>query len=237
MLVVDDVGELDRVSADYTVSRQGTLVHVKVGAADSPRSLVWVDRSGRETPIDAPLHIYSTPRLSPDGTRIAVTIREQQNDIHVFDLKRGTLMRLASSSSVEFVPDLDARWPAHRVCVGAERRPQSVRTGGRRDRHGGTPDHWSGCTDFQGGLRQTGAVSSGRKSRPRQPEMSCGFHSRPRPASPQRVPHPAPVRRSNGSCIPRASIISPRSRPTDATSRTNRMNQVGIRCTCGRSRA
>ena len=104
MLVVDDVGELDRVSADYTVSRQGTLVHVKVGAKDTPRSLVWVDRTGRETPIGAPLHIYSTPRLSPDGTRIAVTIREQQNDIHVFDLNRGTLMRLASSSSVECCP-------------------------------------------------------------------------------------------------------------------------------------
>nr|MBA3477756.1 protein kinase [Lautropia sp.] len=104
MLVVDDVGELDRVSADYTVSRQGTLVHVTVGAADTPGSLVWVDRTGRETPIGAPLHIYSTPRLSPDGTRIAVTIREQQDDVHVFDLKRGTLMRLASSSSDECCP-------------------------------------------------------------------------------------------------------------------------------------
>jgi len=103
VVVVDDVGARDRVSADYTVARRGTLVHVKVGA-DTPRSLVWVDRTGRETPIGAPLHIYSTPRLSPDGTRIAVTIREQQDDIHVFDLNRGTLMRLASSSSVECCP-------------------------------------------------------------------------------------------------------------------------------------
>ena len=60
-----------------------------------------VDRNGSETPIGAPLHIYSTPRLSPDGTRIAVTIREPQDDIHVFDLKRRTLVRLTSSSSSE----------------------------------------------------------------------------------------------------------------------------------------
>jgi Tol biopolymer transport system component len=104
VLVLDNLGAQDRASADYMVSQRGTLVHVNAGAADAPRSLVWVDRTGTETPIGAPLHIYSTPRLSPDRTRIAVTIREQQNDINVLDLKRGTLMRLASSPSAESQP-------------------------------------------------------------------------------------------------------------------------------------
>ncbi|MDQ3439392.1 MAG: hypothetical protein M3478_03475 [Planctomycetota bacterium] len=104
MRVVDDVGTTDGVAANYAISRQGTLVHVTAAADDTPRSLVWVDRTGREMPTGAPLHVYSAPRLSPDGTRVAVTIREHQNDIHVFELERRTLMRLASSPSVESRP-------------------------------------------------------------------------------------------------------------------------------------
>ena len=118
-MVVDDVGAPDGVCCRLCGFSAGHARPRHAVGADTPRSLVWVDRTGRETPIGAPLHIYSTPRLSPDGTRIAVTIREQQNDIHVFDLKRRTLMRLAASSSRRIASDLDARWPAHRVCVGA----------------------------------------------------------------------------------------------------------------------
>ena len=104
MRVVGDVGAPDGVAANYAISRQGTLVHVTAEGVDTPRSLVWVDRTGREMPIGAPLHIYSTPRLSPDGTRIAVTIRERQNDIHVFDFERRTLMPLAASPGAESRP-------------------------------------------------------------------------------------------------------------------------------------
>jgi Tol biopolymer transport system component len=49
--------------------------------------------------------MYQAPRLSPDGTRIAVAIRDQQRDIHVLDLRRGTFMRLApSAGTVESNP-------------------------------------------------------------------------------------------------------------------------------------
>jgi serine/threonine-protein kinase len=236
VLVVNDVGEPDRSTVDYTVSRQGTLVHVKVGAVDSPRSLVWVDRTGRETPTGAPLHIYSTPRLSPDGTRIAVTIREPEADIHVFDLKRGTLMRLASSSSVESSPI----WtPDGRRIVFASERNGASNLYAQAADGSGTVERLTTGADPQlpGWVAPDASGILGSEISPTTAGDVVWFHSRPRPASPQRVRHPAPVRRSNGSCILRPSIISPRSRPTDPTSRTNRMNQVGIRCTCGRSRA
>jgi len=104
VLVMDGVWMREAAAANYAVSRRGTLVYVPAGDTDAPRSLVWVDRTGRETPIRAPLHAYSSLRLSPDGTRVAVAVRDQQNDIHIFDLKRGTLMRLAPNPSADSSP-------------------------------------------------------------------------------------------------------------------------------------
>ena len=44
-------------------------------------SLVWVDRRGQETPLPAPPRSYVYPRLSPDGTRLAFFITDQELDI------------------------------------------------------------------------------------------------------------------------------------------------------------
>ena len=96
VLVVDDVVVNGPGAADFAVSRSGTLVYAP-GWSDpqrAPRSLVWVDRKGHEEPTKAPLHAYGAPRLSPDGTRIAVDIKDRQSDIWIWDLARETLMRL-----------------------------------------------------------------------------------------------------------------------------------------------
>jgi Tol biopolymer transport system component len=53
-----------------------------------------VDRKGQEEPIKAPPRAYVYARLSPDGTRIAVDIRDQDNDIWIWDIARETLTRL-----------------------------------------------------------------------------------------------------------------------------------------------
>jgi Tol biopolymer transport system component len=37
---------------------------------------------------------YAYPRLSPDGTRVALDIRDQENDIWIWDLTRRNLRRL-----------------------------------------------------------------------------------------------------------------------------------------------
>jgi hypothetical protein len=42
---------------------------------------VWVDRNGREEPIDAPPHEHQYPHGSPDGTRAAVDAFDQEQDI------------------------------------------------------------------------------------------------------------------------------------------------------------
>jgi len=68
------------------------------------RQLVWVDRQGREEPLSAPLRAYAIPRISPDGTRVAVDARDEEYDIWVWDLARGTLRRLTSDPGLDVSP-------------------------------------------------------------------------------------------------------------------------------------
>ena len=44
--------------------------------------------------MGAPSRVYISARLSPDGTRIAVEIRDQENDVWLWDMARKTLTRL-----------------------------------------------------------------------------------------------------------------------------------------------
>jgi serine/threonine-protein kinase len=61
-------------------------------------SFVWVDRTGAAQPIAAaPAASYRSPRLSPDGQRIAVSVRRatpRSADIWVYDATRGAPTRL-----------------------------------------------------------------------------------------------------------------------------------------------
>ena len=93
--VVERVLTKPRGAANYAISRAGTLLYM-TGAVDqtTPRSLVWVDRKGHEEPIGAPPRAYGTPRLSPDGTRVAIEIYDQNTDIWIWDFARETLRRL-----------------------------------------------------------------------------------------------------------------------------------------------
>jgi serine/threonine-protein kinase len=64
------------------------------GLIATQRTLVWVNRDGREEPLTAPQRPYSIPRVSPDGTQVAVDVRDAENDIWVWSLERATLTRL-----------------------------------------------------------------------------------------------------------------------------------------------
>ena len=84
--------------ASYSLAEDGTLVYVD-GQSAGPigqRTMVWVDRDGKQQPINVPPRAYTYARLSPDGTRVALDARDQQNDIWIFDLARETLTRLTT---------------------------------------------------------------------------------------------------------------------------------------------
>jgi serine/threonine-protein kinase len=95
VLVVRDVVTTGIGGVDAVVAGDGTLVYVSgsVTGAGALRTLVWVDRQGRETPIPAPPRPYLYPRLSPDGTRVAMFAVDQEYDLWLWDLGRSTLTR------------------------------------------------------------------------------------------------------------------------------------------------
>jgi serine/threonine-protein kinase len=89
-------------AVDAVVAGDGTLAYVSgVGGAVGGSTLVWVDRQGRETPIPAPPRPYSYPRLSPDGTRIAV---HSEQDLWIWDLARTTLTPITFNPALETYP-------------------------------------------------------------------------------------------------------------------------------------
>jgi Tol biopolymer transport system component len=92
-------------AADFGVASDGTLVYVDAPSGGTGRTLVWVDRTGKEEPIGAPARAYAQPRISPDGTRVALYIADLQNDIWIWDLQRQDgLKRLTYDPGVDQTP-------------------------------------------------------------------------------------------------------------------------------------
>ena len=79
---------------------------VRAGELTGTR-LVWLDRSGKETPVlDAPAD-YRDTALSPDGTRLAYDISDSANsrgDIWIRDLARGVSSRFTFDAAAELIP-------------------------------------------------------------------------------------------------------------------------------------
>ena len=75
--LMENVMQASTGAAQISASRS-VLAYLE-GAPDT-RHLVWVDRQGRISKLDAPPRLYAHPRLSPDENTIAVTITEPKND-------------------------------------------------------------------------------------------------------------------------------------------------------------
>ena len=60
--VLPQVMTLRSGTAEFDIARDGTLVYVPAGPASPTRTLVWVDRQGREEPVKgAPARAYTVP--------------------------------------------------------------------------------------------------------------------------------------------------------------------------------
>jgi serine/threonine-protein kinase len=95
MPVVPNVMEYSGTRAgQYSVSASGSLAYVSGGAQLRHDSkLVWVDRKDqKEYPLGAPARSYNQPRLSPDGTRVAVDVVEtsEKMQVWIYDIRRDT---------------------------------------------------------------------------------------------------------------------------------------------------
>ncbi len=81
-------------AAQYAVSENGSLVYIPGGTQGNQRTLVRVDRKGTEQPLGAPPHSYRTPRISPDGKRVAAILDDIGGHVWIYDLARDALTRL-----------------------------------------------------------------------------------------------------------------------------------------------
>jgi serine/threonine protein kinase len=98
----------DVASPQWAVSDSGTLVYLpgRVTAALSiRRTLVWVDRKGKEEPLAIAPNRYHGLSISPDGTSVALTVETNNNtDIWTWDLVRSTLTRLTRDAGGNHAP-------------------------------------------------------------------------------------------------------------------------------------
>ena len=87
--------------AHYASADDGTLVYLPaVDSLSIERTLLWVDRDGRDEPVAAAPADYQEFNLSPDGTRVAVRIAGDDPAVWIYDLIRDTSTRLTFESDV-----------------------------------------------------------------------------------------------------------------------------------------
>jgi serine/threonine protein kinase/Tol biopolymer transport system component len=103
--ILEDVSSTGQAGGDFASAGLGVFVYLPGKGQQTGWWISWVDSTGRIEPLHPPLGVYNTPRFSPDGKRLAVSIaRAQGEDIWVKDLDRDTPSRLSFLAGTN-------RWP------------------------------------------------------------------------------------------------------------------------------
>ena len=95
-------------AAQFSFSEDGALAFAS-GIGRSEQHLLWIERSGQASRLTDKTGAFSTPRLSPDGERLAVTVAEGGgSDVWLLDIERDTFTQLTTdhaSLSPDWSPD------------------------------------------------------------------------------------------------------------------------------------
>ena len=88
-------------AAQYAVARSGVLVYVNSSEQRSTKSVLWMDCTGRETPVNLPPRAYTDVAVSPAGTEAVLTIGDQSaSDLWIWHFNRETLTPMPSASGL-----------------------------------------------------------------------------------------------------------------------------------------
>lgn len=88
----------------FSVSNTGTLVYRGGGSGTQPM-LTWFDQQGNPVGTLGDTGDYSSPAISPDGSRVAVAMgSEATRDIWILDVARGTSTRFTFDPARDDVP-------------------------------------------------------------------------------------------------------------------------------------
>ena len=143
-------------AAQYAVSATGTLVTIPGAAGEQVETvLALVDRSGNVAPLDVPRAQYHSPRVSPDGKRLAVEVAAAgQGHIWVHDLAGDTAIRRLTqtgnntrpiwtpdSLNITFGSERDGSWGIFEQPADGSRLAERLTTADENRRQ--FPDSWS----------------------------------------------------------------------------------------------
>ncbi|MBX3277425.1 MAG: PD40 domain-containing protein [Acidobacteria bacterium] len=121
---------------NFQIARNGTLVYLP-NTAMRDNLLVWVDRRGQTTPALDRRGDFRSPRISPDGRRIAVEI---ERDIWIIEIPGGRSIRLTFESDnhspvwtpdgnrVIYASNRGGVWAIYSQEVGSVRDPERLHT-------------------------------------------------------------------------------------------------------------
>ena len=95
----------DNGAAQFAISDTGSLVFVPAAdTADEAVTLSWIDRNGKEEPLGLTPGSYNYPRVSPDGSRIALDVSGNNRDIWIWHTRRASLTRLTNGPTEDLLP-------------------------------------------------------------------------------------------------------------------------------------
>jgi len=104
--LLEDLADPDSAAYDLvTFSRTGILLYASAARRAGPAPIAWLDSAGKPQRVVSPSISISrqaeTPRLSPDGNRLALAVA---GDLYVHELERGTVTRLTSDAALNRQP-------------------------------------------------------------------------------------------------------------------------------------
>jgi eukaryotic-like serine/threonine-protein kinase len=105
--VVEGILVSDGWNPTIAAGANGSLAYAigKASTSYTLRTLFWVDKTGREQPIDAPAHAWWWPEISPDGRRLGFHIMDPANmDAWIYELDHGPLVRVTFNPAQDGYP-------------------------------------------------------------------------------------------------------------------------------------
>jgi len=106
--VVTQVVTTTNGAVNVAAAGDGTLVYVPGVGTREPRTLVFVDRLGKEMIIATPPRTWDQPRIAPDGTQVALHSVDE-GGVWLWNLARGGLTRPTSDPSDIYPVWIDSR--------------------------------------------------------------------------------------------------------------------------------
>ena len=91
-------------ASQYDVSRNGTLVYIRGNQQTTENKLVWAEHDVKPQPFPLKPNVYESPRFSPDGKQLALTVRLPDIDVWIYDFDRGALRRMTFAPGEDELP-------------------------------------------------------------------------------------------------------------------------------------